>query len=93
MCAVLDNAKVEYLKWDFNRSISDVYCAALPAHRQGEVSHRYVLGLYDFLEKLGRRYPDMLIEGCSGGGDVLTQECCIIPRRSGAVMIRTRLNA
>ncbi len=68
MCAVLDNAKVEYLKWDFNRSISDVYCAALPAHRQGEVSHRYVLGLYDFLEKLGRRYPDMLIEGCSGGG-------------------------
>lgn len=68
MCEVLDNAKVEYLKWDFNRSISDIYSAVLPADRQGEVSHRYVLGLYDFLEKLGRRYPDMLIEGCSGGG-------------------------
>jgi alpha-galactosidase len=68
MCQVLDHAKVEYLKWDFNRSISDIYCADLPAERQGEVSHRYVLGLYEFLEKLGRRYPDMLIEGCSGGG-------------------------
>jgi alpha-galactosidase len=68
MCEVLDNAKVEYLKWDFNRSISDIYSAALPADRQGEVAHRYVLGLYDFLEKLGKRYPDMLIEGCSGGG-------------------------
>ena len=68
VCQVLDSARVEYVKWDFNRSISDVYCAALPADRQGEVSHRYVLGLYDFLEKLNRRYPDMLIEGCSGGG-------------------------
>ncbi len=68
MCEVLDHAKVEYLKWDFNRSISDVYSALLPADRQGEVSHRYVLGLYEFLEKLGNRYPDMLIEGCSGGG-------------------------
>ncbi|HJB29830.1 MAG TPA: alpha-galactosidase [Candidatus Blautia faecavium] len=68
VCAVLDSAKVEYLKWDFNRSISDVYSAALPADRQGEVSHRYVLGLYDFLEKLTSRYPDLLIEGCSGGG-------------------------
>jgi alpha-galactosidase len=68
MCEVLDNAKVEYVKWDFNRSISDIYSATLPADRQGEVAHRYVLGLYDFLEKLGKRYPDMLIEGCSGGG-------------------------
>lgn len=68
MCDVLDNAKVEYLKWDFNRSISDIYCAVLPADQQGKVSHNYVLGLYDMLEKLLRRYPDMLIEGCSGGG-------------------------
>lgn len=68
MCAVLDSAKTEYLKWDFNRSISDVYCAALSPDRQGEAGHRYVLGLYDFLEKLTARYPDLLIEGCSGGG-------------------------
>ena len=68
MCAVLDAVKPDYLKWDFNRSISDVYSAQLPADRQGEAAHRYVLGLYEFLERLGERYPDMLIEGCSGGG-------------------------
>ena len=68
MTKVLDKANVDYLKWDFNRSISDIYCAALPADRQGEVPHRYVLGLYEFLDRLGKRYPDMLIEGCSGGG-------------------------
>ena len=46
-----------------------MFTAQLCRHTgRGEVSHRYVLGLYDFLEKLGRRYPDMLIEGCSGGG-------------------------
>ncbi len=68
MSAVLDKAEVDYLKWDFNRSICDVYSAALPADRQGEVLHRYVLGLYEFLERLGKRYPDMLMEGCSGCG-------------------------
>ena len=68
MCRVLDGVKVEYLKWDFNRSITDVYSAVLPAARQGEISHRYVLGLYEFLERLGARYPDILLEGCSGGG-------------------------
>ncbi len=68
MCQVLDSARVEYLKWDFNRSISDVYSADLPPERQGEVLHRFVLGLYDMLEKLSERYPDLLIEGCCGGG-------------------------
>lgn len=68
ICQVLDSAKIEYLKWDFNRSISDIYSAKLPAKRQGEVAHRYILGLYDMLEKLIQRYPDILIEGCSGGG-------------------------
>lgn len=68
MCSVLDSARIEYVKWDFNRSISDIYSAGLPAQRQGEVAHRYVLGLYDILERLGQRYPDLLMEGCSGGG-------------------------
>lgn len=68
ICQVLDSARIEYLKWDLNRSLSDIYSAALPADRQGETAHRYVLGVYDMLEKLGTRYPDMLIEGCSGGG-------------------------
>ena len=68
ICQVLDSARIEYLKWDLNRSLADLYSASLPAKRQGEVMHRYVLGLYDMLEKLTQRYPDMLIEGCSGGG-------------------------
>ncbi len=68
ICQVLDSARIEYLKWDLNRSLSDFYSAVLPKERQGEVMHRYVLGLYDMLEKLIRRYPDMLVEGCSGGG-------------------------
>ena len=65
---LLDSANIEYLKWDMNRSITDVYSAGIPAERQGEVLHRYVLGLYDFLERIIKRYPDLLIEGCSGGG-------------------------
>ncbi len=68
ICKVLDSARIEYLKWDLNRSLSDLYSAVLPGERQGEIMHRYVLGLYDMLEKLIMRYPDMLIEGCSGGG-------------------------
>ncbi len=68
ICDILDSAKIDYFKWDFNRSICDIYSAYLPADRQGEVAHRYVLGLYDMLEKLNQRYPDMLIEGCSAGG-------------------------
>lgn len=68
MCSILDSANIEYLKWDQNRSLSDVWSAALPKEKQGEVFHRYILGLYDLLEKLVTRYPDMLIEGCAGGG-------------------------
>ena len=66
ICSVLDQGNVEYLKWDMNRSISDVYSAV--TKDQGRVLYDYVLGLYDFLERLINRYPDMLIEGCSGGG-------------------------
>lgn len=68
MCQVLDQGNIEYVKWDMNRHISDVYSAVLPKERQGEASHRYMLGLYDLLERLVSRYPDLLLEGCSGGG-------------------------
>ena len=53
---------------DMNRHISDVYSAVLPKERQGEASHRYMPGLYDLLERLVSRYPNLLLEGCSGGG-------------------------
>ena len=63
---VLDSANIEYVKWDFNRSIFNVYSHS--GLSQGQVLYNYVLGLYDFLERLNRNYPDLLIEGCSGGG-------------------------
>lgn len=66
ICKVLDMGTVDYLKWDYNRSIADVYSHT--AKDQGKVLYDYILGLYDFLERLTQRYPDMLIEGCSGGG-------------------------
>ncbi len=66
MCAVLDSANIEYVKWDFNRSIADVYSS--DAINQGKVLYDYVLGLYDLLERLTTKYPDVLFEGCSGGG-------------------------
>ena len=60
ICTVLDSGNVEYLKWDMNRSLEDLY--------DGKVCHDYMLGVYDFLEKLTNRYPNMLIEGCCSGG-------------------------
>ena len=68
LCSVLDHAKIEYVKWDFNRSVANCYSRALPASRQGETAHRFMLGSYQLLERLLDRYPDLLIEGCSGGG-------------------------
>ncbi len=66
--AVLSSADVRYVKWDMNRSLTDVYSAALPPERQGEVYHRYVLGVYDMLRRLREDYPHILVEGCAGGG-------------------------
>ena len=68
MTAVLDHAQVDYIKWDLNRNLTDVFCAALPPERQGEAAHRNMLGVYDLLERICTRYPDLLIEGCAGGG-------------------------
>lgn len=60
ICAVLDQGGIDYVKWDMNRSMADVYA--------GNLTYDYVLGVYDFMERLTSRYPDMLLEGCSGGG-------------------------
>ncbi len=68
MDKILSSNKIDYIKWDMNRHLSDIYEADLPSSRQGEVYHRYVLGLYDLLERIVDKYPDLLIEGCSGGG-------------------------
>ncbi len=66
--AILDTGCIDYVKWDYNRYVCDVYSSYYPADRQGEIYHRYVLGLYRILDGIVKTHPDILFEGCSGGG-------------------------
>jgi len=68
MSKVMESANIEYIKWDFNRNLTEVGSRLLPANRQKEVFHRYVLGLYNLLERILTAFPKLLLEGCSGGG-------------------------
>lgn len=65
---ILRENNIEYVKWDINRSICDWYTPTLPERRQLELPHRYILGLYELLERLTGEFPDILFEGCCGGG-------------------------
>ena len=65
---ILDESNISYVKWDMNRNMSELGSAGLPADRQKEMSHRYMLGLYDTMERVISAHPDVLFEGCSGGG-------------------------
>lgn len=69
MSKVFGSADISYVKWDMNRTFTDYFSASLPAERQGEVSHRYVMGLYRCMKELTRRFPKILFEGCSAGGN------------------------
>ena len=66
--AILDDANIYYVKWDINRSLTDIWSNGLPAQKQGEVYHRYILGLYRVMDEIILTHPDILFEGCSGGG-------------------------
>lgn len=61
-------ASISYIKWDMNRSMTDRFSPSLPADRQGELCHRYVLGLYQLMDRLTKVFPDIRFEGCCGGG-------------------------
>ena len=63
------SAPISYVKWDMNRNFSDFYAAGLPAGRQGEFFHRYILGLYRVLEQVTSAFPDILFESCASGGN------------------------
>lgn len=65
ICAVLDQGNIEYVKWDMNRSLEDLYSVTT---MQGKITYDYVLGVYEFAERLRQRHPNILIEGCAGGG-------------------------
>ena len=65
---VLSSANIEYVKWDMNRALTDVSSFCLESGRQGELLHRYVLGVYDLQERLTRDFPNLLLENCASGG-------------------------
>ena len=65
---LLDDAEISYIKWDMNRSITGAFSAMLEADRQGEVFHRYILGVYDLYERLTAANPEILFESCASGG-------------------------
>lgn len=65
---VLSSNDISYVKWDMNRNITECYSAALPADRQGEFMHRYILGVYSLAERLTSAFPNVFFEGCAGGG-------------------------
>jgi len=68
MYAILSANKIDYVKWDFNRNISDAASAVLEPERQSEFFHRYILGTYELMDRLVTTFPDLLLENCSGGG-------------------------
>lgn len=68
MYRVLSENKIDYLKWDFNRNISDAGSMLLPVDRKKEFFHRFILGTYEIMERLTKTFPHILFENCSGGG-------------------------
>ena len=65
---ILDEGEIDYIKWDMNHNITECYSIAYPPEQQGEIMHRYILGVYDLYERLIERYPKILFESCASGG-------------------------
>lgn len=68
MTKVFSSANITYVKWDFNRPLTDCYSPTL-GNRQGEFYHRFMLGFYKILDALTKRFPNILFEGCASGGN------------------------
>ncbi|MCM3693566.1 alpha-galactosidase [Neobacillus niacini] len=68
VCDILASAPISYVKWDMNRHMTEIGSALLPADRQRETAHRYMLGLYKVMDKITTSFPEVLFESCSGGG-------------------------
>lgn len=68
LSAIFSSVPISYVKWDMNRNMTEIGSALVPAERQKEIAHRYILGLYDLLERLTTEFPHILFESCSGGG-------------------------
>lgn len=81
ICAAFRRARVDYVKWDMNRNITMYGSAQLPAQRQQELGHRYILGVYDVMRRITAQFPDVLFESCaSGGGRFDFGMMCFMPQ-------------
>lgn len=68
LCKIFSDANISYIKWDMNRSVTECYSVAYPPEQQGEIYHRYILGVYRLYEKLIAAFPKILFESCASGG-------------------------
>lgn len=68
MSAIIKQTKLDYIKWDMNRNITEMYGAKLPADQQLEFPHRYILGAYQLYARLTEAFPKVLFESCASGG-------------------------
>ncbi|MEQ8196519.1 MAG: alpha-galactosidase, partial [Clostridiaceae bacterium] len=65
---ILSTVNISYVKWDMNRNMTEIGSELLPAEKQRETAHRYMLGLYRVMEEITSAFPNVLFESCSGGG-------------------------
>lgn len=65
---VIDETQLDYIKWDMNRHITEMFSTALMKEQQLEMPHRYILGVYKLYDKLTKAYPQVLFESCASGG-------------------------
>jgi alpha-galactosidase len=68
LSAIFSTVPISYIKWDMNRSLTEIGSSAAPAEAQGEIAHRYMLGVYELIERLTSAFPHILFESCSSGG-------------------------
>ena len=87
MSDILKSSNISYIKWDMNRNITEAFSAKLPANRQKEFFHRYILGVYDLYDRLNAAFPYILFESCASGGLGLTRGCYTMRHKRGRVMI------
>lgn len=85
---IISESSISYIKWDMNRYMTEPYSRGMSPEHQGEIIHRYILGVYDLYNRLTSRFPQILFESCASGGPALTQVCCTLRHRPGPAMIR-----
>lgn len=66
--SILDSGEITYVKWNFNRRLTEVGSCGSPSEQQGEIYHRYILSLYEILHTLTTSFPQVVFENCASGG-------------------------